>query len=483
MAYDSVCGEGSMRWDHNPKLMAALNDCHVHDHQCLIYETPEERLAALIPFLRLGLERGERCVYATNDDEIAYVALALAQFGVDVDSATRSGALTILEPRQTYFRHGAFDPDRMIDWLYSEAEATQQKGYPALRLAGEASWALATPGDTERLMEYEAKLAGFFEDANSLALCLYDRRRFAPEVVRDALLTHPHVVHGGRSCHNPYYVPSGAFLGARSGDLVTESMLRALAEQDVALQELREARDLAVCRVQTRSDFQAHISHEIRTPMSGVIGMSELLLVTDLTPEQREYVDTIRSSGDLLLKLVNDLLDVSKIDAGCLVLETLDFDVQHVLKDVQAMLSTKATERAIELACRVDPKVPVLLQGDPNRLRQVLLNLVGNAVKFTHQGQVLIQASLEAEETQGVTVCFAVRDTGIGIPKETLARLFTPFTQADVSIARRYGGTGLGLAISKKLVELMGGEISVESEVGRGSTFSFTVVFSKQSRP
>ena len=259
--------------------------------------------------------------------------------------------------------------------------------------------------------------------------------------------------------------------------------INAEAQKSVLLSDLSQRNQDLQELTRLKSEFLATMSHEIRTPLSGVIGMTGLLLDTTLSEEQREYVETIRESGDSLLEIINDILDFSRIEAGRVKLETVEFSPRYVVEEAVELFAEAASNKGVELAMDVEPDVPELVLGDAGRLRQVLINLIGNAVKFTDAGEVVVRTRRDESRGPGIAVRFEVSDTGIGLTPGEVTRVFAVYSQLDSSTTRRHGGTGLGLAIARMLAQLMGGEVTVESEKGKGSTFSFAALFREAAQP
>jgi two-component system, sensor histidine kinase and response regulator len=364
------------------------------------------------------------------------------------------------------------DPIFIVDaatnyYLDCNEKALEVYGYSRQEMLRMTPFDLRPPESRAALTEDLARIRAM---ASAGAASTAELESESHSSLSDARFAGVHITRNGRRMDVEVLADTLEYQGRRA----FLAVVRDVTANRLAEMELRKAKDCAEAASRAKSEFLANMSHEIRTPMNGILGMTELALETDLTGEQREFLRMVKSSGDSLLTVINDILDFSKVEAGKLELDHIEFNLRNMMEETVKTFAVSARQKEVELLCDVKTEVPDFAAGDPTRLRQVLVNLLGNSVKFTEKGEILLQASVEALQSESMILRFTVRDTGIGIPLEKQHVIFEAFSQADSSTTRRFGGTGLGLTISSRLAEMMGGRILVESEPGRGSAFHFT---------
>jgi PAS domain S-box-containing protein len=446
-------------------------EANAGDFSLLLYPDPSDRQHALDGLKELLEKKEIREVESTirtksGEQRIVLTSTSLLDLGGKKmflsayrDVTVRITAQKALEESESRFRELYDDAPVGYHELDAQGRITrvnrkelEMLGYSAEEMIGHHVWSFVEDPKKSR-ESVLAKLAGTVIPKGS-----YERTYIRKDGSKLAVLVDEHIIRG------------------QHGEVTSiRTTIQDITERIEAERALHEAKEAAEAATRAKSQFLAVMSHEIRTPMNGVIGMTDLLLTTDLSAEQREFVETVRSSGESLLAIINDILDFSKIESGKIELEQHPFEVRDCIEEVFELLAPKALEKSLDLLYWVDPRVPSIVVGDNLRLRQILFNLVGNAIKFTNEGEIYASVTLGWKVGNDCQLEFFVRDTGIGIPQDRTDRLFKAFSQVDSSTTRKYGGTGLGLAISTRLVELMQGRIWVESEEGKGTTFFFNI--------
>jgi signal transduction histidine kinase len=478
-------------------LIESLEQLGAHDHFCSIYENPEEHYAVAIPFMRMGLDRGEKCIYIADDGTFGAVREAMQSEGIDVDRATESNALVLATKEQAYLERGSFNPDWMFTFWKEATDSAMSEGFSALRVTGETEWVVRGGRGLERWMEYESRLTHALSENNCSALCQYNRHCFPPELILDVIRTHPVVIYRGTVCRNLYYVPADEFLGTNQPEREVERLLtnirerehveRALREQLTerrrAEQAVRRSRDHLEMKVnertaelvKTNDDLQAvnreletfsySVSHDLRAPLRHIAGFAELLQRHSdrvLDDEGRHQITKILDAANRMECLVDDLLAFSRI--GRAETQKTTINLEELVKSVVAEIAPDMQCRNI--AWRIGP-LP-MCYGDPSLLRLVFSNLVSNAVKFTRTRE---QAQIEIGwlNRSGDEVVVFVRDNGVGFDMKYKDKLFGVFQRLHSREA--FEGTGIGLATVQRIVHRHGGQVWAEGSIDHGATF------------
>ena len=468
-------------------LIAALEQLGPHDHLCSIYENPQEHYAVAIPFIRIGLDRGEKCIYIADDGTVGDVRQAMQSEGIDVERATASKALVLATKEQAYLEHGSFHPDWMFTFWKEATQLAMSEGFSALRATGETEWVLRGGRGLERWMEYESRLTHTLSESNCSALCQYNRRLFPPELILDVIRTHPMVAYGGTVCQNLYHVPADEFLGTnqtareverlltniRERERVEDALREQLTERKRADEALREAQvELAhVTRVTTIGGLAAAIAHEINQPLAAVItnGSACLRWLAGTTPnldEARQAVGRIIRDGNRASDVIAKIRALLRKTGT----EKERLDMNDVIREVVALAQSEIRRNGVALRAQLEGNIPPVL-GDRVQLQQVVLNLIMNGIEamsaIGDRPRELIISTQSGEIDQ---VHVTVQDSGIGLDPKSMERIF------DAFYTTKSEGMGMGLAISRSIVENHDGRLWAVPNDGPGATFQFTLL-------
>ena len=468
-------------------LIAALERLGPHDHLCSIYESPEDHYAVAIPFMRIGLDRGEKCIYIADDGTVGDVRHAMESEGIDVDRASASKALVLATKEQAYLAHGSFDPDWMFSFWKEATQLAISEGFSALRATGETEWVLRGGRGLERWMEYESRLTHTLSESNCSALCQYNRRLFPPELILDVIRTHPMVIYDSAVCQNLYHVPPAEFLGTnrtareverlltniRERARVEDVLREQLTERKQAEEALRDAQaELAhVTRVMTMGELTASIAHEINQPLAAVVtnanaGLRWLAGPIPNLSEAREALARISRDGKRASDVIGRIRALVKKSST----EKAGLDLNEAIQEVVVLVQSEIQKSEVTLQMELAIDLPQIL-GNRVQLQQVILNLVMNSIEamsaVTDRSRDLLIRSCKYESDE---VLVAVQDSGIGVDRQNLEEIFNAF------YTTKSQGMGMGLAISRSIVESHGGRLWAVPNIGAGATFQFTLL-------
>ncbi len=468
-------------------LIAALEQLGPHDHLCSIYESPQEHYAVAIPFIQIGLDRGEKCIYIADDGTVGDVRQAMESEGIDVERATASKALVLATKEQAYLKHGSFHPDWMFTFWKKATQLAMSEGFSAVRATGETEWVLRGGRGLERWMEYESRLTHTLSENYCSALCQYNRRLFPPELILDVIRTHPMVVYGGTVCRNLYHVPPDEFLGTnqtareverlltniRERERVEDALREQLTERKRADEALREAQvELAhVTRVTTIGGLAAAIAHEINQPLAAVItnGSACLRWLAGTTPnldEARQAVGRIIRDGNRASDVIAKIRALLRKTGT----EKERLDMNDVIREVVALAQSEIRRNGVALRAQLEGDLPPVL-GDRVQLQQVVLNLIMNGIEaMSAVGDRARELIISTQSGEIDQVHVTVQDSGIGLDPKNMERIFDAFytTKAE--------GMGMGLAISRSIVENHDGRLWAVPNHGPGASFQFTLL-------
>ena len=468
-------------------LIAALEQLGPHDHLCSIYESPQEHYAVAVPFIRIGLDRGEKCIYIADDGTVGDVRQAMQSEGIDVERATASKALVLATKEQAYLKHGSFHPDWMFTFWKKATQLAMSEGFSAVRATGETEWVLRGGRGLERWMEYESRLTHTLSESNCSALCQYNRRLFPPELLLDVIRTHPMVVYGGTVCRNLYHVPPDEFLGTnqtareverlltniRERERVEDALREQLTERKRADEALREAQvELAhVTRVTTIGGLAAAIAHEINQPLAAVItnGNACLRWLAGTTPnldEARQAVGRIIRDGNRASDVIAKIRALLRKTGT----EKERLDMNDVIREVVALAQSEIRRNGVALRAQLEGDLPPVL-GDRVQLQQVVLNLIMNGIEaMSAVGDRARELIISTQSGEIDQVHVTVQDSGIGLDPKSMERIF------DAFYTTKSEGMGMGLAISRSIVENHDGRLWAVPNDGPGATFQFTLL-------